>query len=210
MPVRVLLADDHQIVRQGLRALLEREGFDVVGEGADGREAVRLAQHSHPDVAILDLAMPSLNGVDAAKAILQVSPRTRTILLTMHTEDQYVLPALHAGIKGYVLKTKAAEDLVQAIHDVSQGKTYLSPGVSGAVVSAYLAKTDLPSDPLSSREREVLQLIAEGRTTKEVAALLGVSVSTAESHRSRIMEKLDIHETASLVRYAIRKGLIEP
>ena len=128
----------------------------------------------------------------------------------MHTEDQYVLPALHAGIKGYVLKTKAAEDLVQAIHDVSQGKTYLSPGVSGAVVSAYLAKNDLPSDPLSYREREVLQLIAEGRTTKEVAALLGVSVSTAESHRSRIMEKLDIHETASLVRYAIRKGLIEP
>jgi len=151
-----------------------------------------------------------LNGVDAAKEIFQVSPRTRTILLTMHTEDQYVLPALHAGIKGYVLKTKAAGDLVQAIHDVSQGKTYLSPGVSGAVVSAYLAKTDLPSDPLSSREREVLQLIAEGKTTKEVAALLGVSVSTAESHRSRIMEKLDIHETASLVRYAIRKGLIEP
>ena len=120
------------------------------------------------------------------------------------------MPALHAGIKGYVLKTRAAGDLVQAIHDVSQGKTYLSPGVSGAVVSAYLAKNDLPSDPLSYREREVLQLIAEGRTTKEVAALLGVSVSTAESHRSRIMEKLDIHETASLVRYAIRKGLIEP
>jgi DNA-binding NarL/FixJ family response regulator len=134
MAVRVLLADDHQIVRQGLRALLEREGFDVVGEAADGREAVRLAQQSHPDVAILDLAMPSLNGVDAAKQIFQVSPRTRTILLTMHTEDQYVLPALQAGIKGYVLKTKAAGDLVQAIHDVSQGKTYLSPGVSGAVV----------------------------------------------------------------------------
>ena len=210
MPVRVLLADDHQIVRQGVRALLEREGFDVVGEAADGREAVRLAEHLRPDVAILDLAMPSLNGVNAAKEIFLVSPRTRTILLTMHTEDQYVLPALHAGIKGYVLKTKAAEDLVQAIHDVSQGKTYLSPGVSGTVVSAYLSKTDLPSDPLSYREREVLQLIAEGRTTKEVAALLGVSVSTAESHRSRIMEKLDIHETASLVRYAIRKGLIEP
>ena len=210
MPVRVLLADDHQIVRQGVRALLEREGFDVVREAADGREAVRLAEHLRPDVAILDLAMPSLNGVNAAKEIFLVSPRTRTILLTMHTEDQYVLPALHAGIKGYVLKTKAAGDLVQAIHDVSQGKTYLSPGVSGTVVSAYLAKNDLPSDPLSYREREVLQLIAEGRTTKEVAALLGVSVSTAESHRSRIMEKLDIHETASLVRYAIRKGLIEP
>ena len=210
MPIQVLLADDHLIVRQGLKALLEREGFKVVGEAADGHEAVRLAQALHSDVAVLDLAMPLLNGLDTAREILRISPRTRTILLTMHTEDQYVLPALHAGIKGYVLKTRAAGDLVQAIHDVSQGKTYLSPGVSGAVVSAYLAKTDLPSDPLSSREREVLQLIAEGRTTKEVAVLLGVSVSTAETHRSRIMEKLDIHETASLVRYAIRKGLIEP
>jgi two-component system response regulator NreC len=210
MPVRVLLADDHQIVRQGLRALLEREGFTVVGEAADGREAVRLAQDLHPDVVVLDLAMPSLNGVDAAREILQASPRTKAILLTMHTEDQYVLPALRAGISGYVLKTKAAADLIQAISEVSRGMTYLSPGVSGVVVQAYLAKTDLPPDPLSSREREVLQLIAEGRTTKEVAALLGVSVSTAESHRSRIMEKLDIHETASLVRYAIRKGLIEP
>ena len=210
MSIQVLLADDHLIVRQGLKALLEREGFTVVGEAVDGHEAVRLAQALHPDVAVLDLAMPLLNGLDTAREILRISPRTQTILLTMHTEDQYVLPALHAGIKGYVLKTRAAGDLVQAIHDVSQGKTYLSPGVSGAVVSAYLAKNDLPSDPLSYREREVLQLIAEGRTTKEVAALLGVSVSTAESHRSRIMEKLDIHETASLVRYAIRKGLIEP
>lgn len=210
MPPRILLAEDHLIVRQGLRALLEREGFMVVGEAADGREAVRLAQDLHPDVVVLDLAMPSLNGVDAAKEILHASPRTKAILLTMHTEDQYVLPALRAGITGYVLKTKAAADLIQAIHEVSRGMIYLSPGISGVVVQAYLAKTDLPTDPLSSRERQVLQLIAEGKTTKEVAVVLGVSVKTAESHRSRIMEKLDIHETASLVRFAIRRGLVQP
>jgi DNA-binding NarL/FixJ family response regulator len=210
MPTRILLAEDHLIVRQGLRALLEREGFTVVGEAADGREAVRMVQQLHPDVAVLDLSMPSLNGIDAAKEILQACPKTKTILLTVHAEDQYVLPAMRAGITGYVLKTKAAADLVQAIHEVSRGMTYLSPGVSGTVVQAYLAKTDLPTDPLSSRERQVLQLIAEGKTTKEVAGVLGVSVKTAESHRTRIMEKLDIHETASLVRYAIRRGLIEP
>src|SRR6266581_2475921 len=179
MPIQVLLADDHQIMRQGLKSLLEREGFRVVAEAADGREALRLAETSHPDVVILDLAMPGLNGVDAAKEIARSSPKTKAILLTMHKEDAYVLQAL-------------------------------SPGVSRAVVDAYRAKTDLPPDPLSPREREVLQLVAEGKTTKEVAAILGVSVKTAESHRTRIMEKLDIHETAGLVRYAIRRGVIQP
>ena len=210
MPIRVLLADDHQIMRQGLKNLLEREGFAVVAEASDGRDAIQLAESSHPDVAVLDLAMPALNGVDAGREITRASPRTKAILLTMHKEDPYVLQALNAGISGYVLKSQAAEDLVRAIREVARGSLYLSPGVSRAVVDAYRAKTDLPPDPLSPREREVLQLVAEGKTTKEVAAILGVSVKTAESHRTRIMEKLDIHETASLVRYAIRRGLIQP
>ena len=210
MSLRILLADDHEIVRDGLRALLERDGFTVVGEASDGREAVKVAQDQQPDVAVLDLSMPSLNGVDAAKEIARVSPKTKAVLLTVHAEDQYVLTALRAGISGYVLKTKATADLVQAIKEVSLGKTYLSPGVSGAVVQAYLAKTDIPPDPLSSRERQVLQLIAEGKTTKEVATILIISVKTAESHRTRIMQKLDIHETASLVRYAVRQGLVQP
>ncbi len=210
MPTRVLLAEDHLIVRQGVKALLEREGFEVVGQVSNGQEAVGVARAVHPDVAVLDFTMPVLNGLDAARAILQASPETRTILLTVHTEDAYVLEALRAGIRGYVVKTQAGADLVQAIHEVSRGLVYLSPVVSQAVVRAYLAKTELPPDPLSPREREVLQLVAEGKTTKEIAQALGVSVKTAESHRGRLMEKLDIHDTAGLVRYAIRRGLIQP
>ena len=209
MSLRILLADDHPIVRQGLKVLLEREGFTVVGEASDGREAVRLTQECGPDIALLDLTMPMLNGIDAGRAILQTSPKTKIILLTMHAEDHHVLEALRAGFKGYVLKTKAAEELVQAIQEVSRGKLYLTPGVSEAVVQAYLAKSELPPELLSLREREVLQLIAEGKTTKEVAVVLGISAKTAESHRTRIMGKLNIHETASLVRYAIRRGLIK-
>ena len=161
-------------------------------------------------MAVLDLAMPLLNGLDAAREIVRAAPRTRPILLTMHTEDPYVMEALRAGIKGYVLKTQPSTDLVQAIQEVSRGKIYLSPGISRTVVDAYLAKTELPPDPLSPREREVLQLVVEGKTTKEIARLRGVSVKTAENHRTRIMAKLDIHETAGLVRYAIRRGVIQP
>ena len=210
MPIQVLLADDHQLVRQGLRALLEREGFKVVGEAANGQEAIQLAQKFHPDVAVLDLAMPLLNGLDAAREIQRALPNTKTILLTMHTEDHYILEGLRVGAKGVVLKSHASEDLVQAIRQASRGRTYLSPEVSQAVVDAYRNKIDLRSDPLSPKERQVLQLIAEGKSTKEAAALLQISVKTAETHRTRIMEKLDIHETASLVRYAIRRGLIQP
>lgn len=210
MPLRILLADDHEIFRQGLRALLEREGLQVVGEAADGHGAIQMAAQATPDVAVVDLAMPLLNGLDAAREITRVSPRTRTIVLTMHAEDPYVARALQAGIRGYVLKSQAAEDLVQAIREVSRGAVYLSPGVSETVVEAYLAKRDIPPDPLTPREHQVLQLIAEGKTTKEVAVLLGVSVKTAESHRMRIMTKLDIHEVAGLVRYAIREGLVRP
>ena len=210
MRIRILLADDHLMFRQGLKTLIERESLDVVAEASDGHESIRLAKELHPDVAVLDLSMPLLNGLDAAREITQASPKTRTILLTMHTEDQYVTEALRAGIRGYVLKTQATSDLVQAIREVFRGSVYLSPGVSRAVVEAYLSKTELSSESLTPRERQVLQLVAEGKTTKEVAVVLGVSVKTAESHRTRLMEKLGIHETASLVRYAIRIGLIQP
>ena len=208
MSIRVLLADDHLSFAQSLRAVLEREGFRVVGEAADGREAVRLARELHPDAAVLDVSMPLLNGIDAAREIQRACPRMRTILLTMHAEDQYVLQGLQGGVQGYVLKKQAVMDLVQAIREVCRGNVYLSPGVSAAVVEAYQSKKG-PADLLTSREREVLQLVAEGKTTKEIASLLGVSVKTAESHRTRVMQKLDIHETASLVRYAIRRGLIQ-
>ena len=205
-----MLADDHQIVRQGLRILLERESFEIVAEASDGREAVRLATELQPAVAVLDFAMPVLNGLDAAREIHLVSPQTRTILLTVHTDDHYVLESVRAGIKGYVVKTQAAADLIRAVHEVSKGQVYLSPAVSRAVVDAYRTGAEPPPDPLTRRERQVLQLVAEGRTTKEIAQVLGLSVKTADSHRSRIMEKLEIHEVAGLVRYAIRHCVIEP
>jgi two-component system, NarL family, response regulator NreC len=208
MPPRILLADDHVIVRQGFRALLEREGLEVVAEAANGHEAVRLAGELLPDVAVLDFAMPLLNGLDAAKEIRQRSPRTRTILLTVHTEDHYVLEALRTGVHGYVVKTQAAADLVQAIREIRGNAIYLSPTISRAVVEAYFDKATPPGDVLSLRERQVLQLVAEGKTTKEIAGVLGVSIKTADSHRARIMRKLDIHDTAGLVRFAIRRGLI--
>jgi DNA-binding NarL/FixJ family response regulator len=207
---RILLADDHPMFRQGLKALLEREGYEVVAEAADGLEAVRQAQQSKPDIAVLDLGMPMLNGIDAARDIHKRIPDTRVVLLTMYEEDAYVLEALRAGIRGYVLKAQAAADLVNAIREVLRGAIYLSPGISEAVVNAYKTKSDLPPDPLTDRERQVLQLVAEGKTTKEIAGILGLSVRTADSHRTRIMQKLEIHETASLVRYAIRRGFIKP
>jgi DNA-binding NarL/FixJ family response regulator len=209
MPIRVFLADNHALVRQGLKALLEREGFQVAGEASDGQEVVRLVSNLRPDVAVLDIGMPILNGIDAARELQKSSQRIRTILLTRHDEDQYVTEALRAGVKGYVLKNQAATDLVHAIREVSRGGIYLSPNVSRTVVEALLSKSEPPTDPLTSRERQVLQLVGEGKSSKEVATLLGISLKTAESHRSRLMQKLDIHETASLVRYAIRRGLIQ-
>jgi two-component system, NarL family, response regulator NreC len=210
MPLRVLLGEDHQIVRQGLRAMLANEGFQVVGEAVDGREAVRIAMEKRPDVVVLDLVMPFLNGVDAGQEILNNCPGTRVVLLTMHTEEHVIVKALKAGIRGYVVKTQAVEDLVQAIREVSKGNVYLSPGVSRVFVDGYLAGITRPEDPLAPRERQVLQLIAEGKTSKEIAGILELTPKTAESYRSRIMEKLDIHDTAGLVRYAIRHGLIQP
>jgi DNA-binding NarL/FixJ family response regulator len=207
--MRILLADDHPMFRQGLKALLEREGFEIVGEASDGHEAVRLARKLEPNVAVLDVSMPLLNGIDAAREIHRRAMRTQVVLLTMFEEDAFALEALRAGVRGYVLKAQAAADLVGAIREVMRGAIYLSPGISEAVVNA-LSKTDPPVDPLTDRERQVLQLVAEGKTTKKIASILGLSVKTAESHRTRIMHKLDIHETASLVRYAIRRGLIKP
>lgn len=208
--MRVILADDHQIVRQGLRGVLEKAGHQVIGEAADGHEAVRLARTLSPEVAVLDLSMPLLNGLDAAREIRRVAPEIKTILLTMYTDKGYVLQALKAGAKGYVLKTQAAEDLIRAIREISRGEVYLSPGVAASVVEAYLDKSDLPADPLTSRERQILQLIAEGNTTREVASLLSISFKTAESHRNHIMKKLDIHDVAGLVRYAVKRGLVHP
>ena len=207
MAIRILIADDHGIVRQGVRALLEQAGMVVVGEAADGPEALRLAHTHAPAVALLDIAMPHLNGLETARRLRETVPQTKTILLTMHTDEAYVLEALQAGAVGYVVKTQATADLVQAIHTVIQGAISLSPWVTTAVVQAYVRGTPLPRDPLTSREREVVQRIAEGQTTKEIAADLGLGVKTVESHRINLMRKLDIHETATLVRYAIRRGL---
>lgn len=210
MTIRVVLADDHVLVRQSLKTLLEREGFQVVAEASDGQEVLRHVQSLQPDIAVLDISMPILNGLDAAREIARVSPKVKTILLTQHDEDEYISEALDAGMRGYVLKSQAASDLLQAIQQVSRGQIYLSPGVSSAVVQAFRSKAKKPKDPLTARERQVLQLIAEGKSTKDVASLLGISVKTAESHRTRLMGKLDIHETASLVRYAVKHGLIRP
>jgi DNA-binding NarL/FixJ family response regulator len=209
MAVRVVLADDHEMVRQGLRVLLEREGFEVVADAPDGREAMKLCEKHGPEVAILDLAMPLLNGVDAAREIIKSNPRTKVVLLTMHTEDHLILESLRAGVTGYVLKTKASGELVQAIRAVCRGEMFLTQTISRTIVQAFVRNSDVPEMPISDRERQVLQLVAEGKTNKEIATLLGISVKTAESHRSNMMDKLNIHDTAGLVRYAIRKGIIQ-
>lgn len=210
MPLRVILADDHQIVRQGIRALIERLGVQVVAEAADGLTLIEQVRQHLPDLAIVDVSMPGLNGIDATRQMVAAVPTLAVVLLTMHDEELHVSAALRAGVRGYVLKTQAADELLDAIRTVSTGGTYLSPKVSRMVVSAYVSGTDSAADPLTARERIVLQLIAEGRTTKDIAATLNLTVKTAESYRARLMEKLDIHDTAGLVRYAIRRGVITP
>ena len=210
MGVRIVLADDHVLVREGLRSLLEREGCQVLAEASDGLQALREVDSHKPDIAVLDITMPSLNGLDAAREVARTFPKTKTILLTQHDEDQYVLKALEAGVSGYVLKSQAAGDLLDAIRNISKGQIYLSPGISRTLIDAYRSKSAMPRDRLTVRERQVLQLIAEGKSTKETATLLGITVKTAESHRTRLMQKLDIHETASLVRYAVRNGIVQP
>jgi len=210
MRTRVLIADDHIIVRQGVKALLtEPRGFVVVGEASDGHEAIRLARESSPDVALLDVSMPLLNGIDAAREIRRLVPQTRILMLTVHAEDRYLLAALRAGARGFVSKTQAAHDLVQAIDEVMRGQTYVSPVLARAVVEAYLSGADSPRDPLTARERQVLQLFAEGKSTRESANLLTLSVKTVQCHRSNLMHKLNIHNGPGLVRYALRNGYIQ-
>lgn len=209
MPLRILLADDHVIVREGLRALLERAGFEVIGEAGNGQQAIEVAEKLHPDIAVLDVAMPILNGIDAARGIRKVSEKTKVILLTMYTQKKFVLESIRAGVRGYVVKSNAANELLEAIRTVCRGNPYLTPEIAKVMVEGYLAGGDQSPTCLGDRERQVLQLVAEGKTTKEIAEMLKISVKTAESHRSHLMEKLDIHDTAGLVRYAIREGLIQ-
>lgn len=206
--MRVLLADDHALFREGLRLILERAGHEVAGEAADGHEACKLARTLNPDIAVLDLSMPLLNGIDVARELRRLAPGTKAILLTMYPDRAYVLRALKAGAKGYVLKTQVTEDLVRAIREVSLGEVYLSAGVAASVVEAYLDDGSADPDPLTPRERQVLQLVAEGNSTKKAAKLLNISLKTAESHRYRIMKKLNVHDVVGLVRHAAQLGLV--
>ena len=209
--IRVLLADDHTLVRQGLRALLEREAdIKVIGEATNGREAVRKAVALRPDVIVMDISMPRLNGIEATMRIRAEAPGTRVVVLSMHTGEDYVRSVLKAGAKGYVLKDAPSNDLLTAIRAAKAGGCYLHPRVSSTIVDVYLgaAGDDDPSNILSAREREVLQLIAEGLTNRDIAKHLTLSVKTIDAHRTRVMAKLNLHNTADLTRYAISRGII--
>ena len=203
-----MYADDHPLARVGCRAILEREGFEVVGEAADGREAVLLTRTHHPDVAVLDVSMPGISGIDAAREILELSPSTPIVCLTMYADEHRVVAALRTGVLGYVVKTAAAEEIATAIRHAVAGRVYVSPRARTALIDRYLACGD-PGDPLAPKDRFLVRMIADGKTTKEIAALLGVSVKTAETYRARLIAKLDVHDTAGLVRYAVRSGLIQ-
>lgn len=192
-----------------MRALLERHGYEVVAEAANGGEAVRLAAELRPEVVLLDLGMPVQNGIEAGRAIAAACPEARLVALTVHTEEPYVVAALEAGFRGYALKSQAASQLVQAIRDVSAGGVYLGPSIHGAVLDGFVGRAGRGSQPLTRRELEVLRLVAEGKSSKEIADALGISARTAESHRKHIKCKLEIRDTAGLVRYAIRQGLLE-
>jgi DNA-binding NarL/FixJ family response regulator len=212
MTIKVLLADDHKIVREGLRSLLEKEpDINVIAMADNGRMAVQLAGDLRPDVAVIDIAMPEMNGIEAIRRISGEDPGIRILALSMHSARRFVVEALSAGAKGYILKDCASEDLVRAIRIIADNETYLSPKIAGLIVKDYVKR--LPESApsvgliLSTREREVLQLIAEGKSTKEIAFTLGISVKTAETHRQQIMKKLNLHSVAELTRYAIREGL---
>lgn len=212
-PIRILLADDHSILRDGLRLLLERQGFVVAGEAGDGREAVRLSQEQKPDVVVMDIAMPIMNGIDATVRIVETCASTAVIILSMHHDESYISRALNAGARGYLLKDSLKADLIAAINAVSQGHSYFSPKVSHLLQEDYFREmTDKhKSDSfelLTAREREILQLVAEGRGNKEIASLLYVSPYTVETHRGHILQKLNLHTVPELILYAVRKGII--
>jgi two-component system, NarL family, response regulator NreC len=207
---RILLADDHAVVRQGFKMLLSAQpDMEIVGEAANGREAVETAETLRPDIVVMDVAMPELNGIEATRRLAASAPHTRVIALSMHKDSVYVREILRAGARGYLLKDSGAEDLVSAIRAVAKGESYLSPAVSNAVLDDYRRHVTNPIDLLTSREREVLQMLAEGKTNKEIAGVLNLSVYTVDAHRGRIMEKLNLHSINDLVRFAVRNGIIE-
>ena len=210
MTVRLVLADDHLVLRQALKALLERKGLQVVADEADGRAAVTAVQRFSPDVAVLDVAMPVLNGVDAAREIARLAPACPVILLSGIDDKRFVKEALKVGVRGFVQKSQGCDDLVHAIEEVRDGRLYVSPGASQAIVDACATASPTDGSNLTPRERQVLQLVGEGRSTKQIAEVLRISVKTAEFHRGRLMKKLNVHDTANLVRYAIREGWIAP
>jgi len=207
---RILLADDHAVVRQGFKMLLAAQpDMEIAGEASNGREAVEETERLKPDVVVMDVAMPELNGIEATRRLAASVPHTRVIALSMHKDSVYVREILRAGARGYLLKDSDAEDLVSAIRVVARGESYLSPAVSNAVLDDYRRHVTNPIDLLTSREREVLQMLAEGKTNKEIAGVLNLSVYTVDAHRGRIMEKLNLHSINDLVRFAVRNGVIE-
>jgi DNA-binding NarL/FixJ family response regulator len=212
--IRILLADDHNILRDGMRLLLERQpGFLVVGEAADGRGTLQLAEDQRPDVVIMDIAMPNMNGIEATRRIVEKHPQIGVVILSMHHDESYVLRSLKAGAKGYLLKDSLRSDMVEAIRAAAQGRSYFTRKVSRILQEDYVREmerrgVDDTYELLTDREREILQLVAEGRTNKEVAALLNVSLTTVETHRTHILQKLDLHSVPELILYAVRKGII--
>ena len=212
--IQILLADDHTVVRKGLRLLLDgHPGFRVTADAADGREALALAEQHRPDVAVLDIAMPILNGIEAARQMTARLPKTAIVILSMHSDEGYVLRALKAGARAYLLKDSAEHDLIHAVEAVSEGKAFFSPAISKMLVEEYMGQMrerqlEDSYELLTTREREVLQLLAEGKNNKEVAGVLNLSLYTVETHRSNIFQKLNLHSSAELILYAVRKGVI--
>jgi two-component system response regulator NreC len=214
--IRVVVADDHTIVRQGLLALLnEQQDIEVVAEAEDGRDALKKVEKFLPDILILDVGMPRLNGLEAARQIKRQNQTVKILMLTMHSDEEYIFETLKAGASGYLLKDAAATELITAIHSIHSGQSYLSPSVSHRVIENYIRRSDPPNNEdtgshklLTEREREVLQLVAEGKTNREIADILNISIKTVDNHRTNLMNKLDIHDRAGIVRYAIRKGII--
>jgi two-component system, NarL family, response regulator NreC len=208
--IRILLADDHAVVRQGFKMILaEQADMEIVGEAGNGREALALAESLKPDIVVMDVAMPELNGIEATRRMGESVPHARVVALSMHKDSVYVREILRAGARGYLLKDSVAGDLVSAIRAVARGEGYISPQVSNAVLDDYRRHVTNPIDTLTSREREVLQMLAEGKTNKEIAVILNLSVYTVDAHRGRIMEKLNLHSINEMVRFAVRNGLID-